>query len=75
MGVSYTIVALIDPWIPALVLTGIKGHNVFIDHNGDAEGNFTLLAMKEHNGTLLLSPVGSFTQSSEPADTLVSNKV
>ncbi|XP_064634710.1 guanylate cyclase 32E-like isoform X2 [Lineus longissimus] len=53
----------------------IKGHSVFIDQNGDAEGNFTLLAMKEDaNGTLALNPVGSFrnrrSQSSETADSL-----
>ncbi|XP_017785068.1 PREDICTED: guanylate cyclase 32E [Nicrophorus vespilloides] len=43
----------------------IQGHDVFIDANGDAEGNFTVVALlddQEMNGTLRMSmqPVGYF---------------
>ncbi|KAJ8956736.1 hypothetical protein NQ318_014092, partial [Aromia moschata] len=47
----------------------IQGYDVFIDGNGDAEGNFTVVALlddKEMNGTLRMSmqPVGYFQYQS-----------
>ncbi|CAG9824702.1 unnamed protein product [Phaedon cochleariae] len=47
----------------------IQGYDVFIDGNGDAEGNFTVVALlddKEMNGTLRMSmqPVGYFQYNS-----------
>ncbi|XP_074039726.1 guanylyl cyclase at 32E [Leptinotarsa decemlineata] len=47
----------------------IQGYDVFIDGNGDAEGNFTVVALlddKEMNGTLRMSmqPVGYFQYKS-----------
>ncbi|XP_050503369.1 guanylate cyclase 32E [Diabrotica virgifera virgifera] len=47
----------------------IQGYDVFIDDNGDAEGNFTVVALlddKEMNGTIRMSmqPVGYFQYKS-----------
>lgn len=39
------------------------GHDTKMDENGDAEGNFTLVALKNRNGELGLYPVGFFMRS------------
>lgn len=39
------------------------GHETKMDENGDAEGNFTLLALKSRNGEFGLYPVGFFMRS------------
>lgn len=39
------------------------GHETKMDENGDAEGNFTLVALKSKNGEFGLYPVGFFMRS------------
>lgn len=39
------------------------GHETKMDENGDAEGNFTLVALKNKNGEFGLHPVGFFMRS------------
>lgn len=36
------------------------GYMVYMDENGDAEGNYTLIARKEKNSTYGLYPIGIF---------------
>ena len=46
------------------VNTGIQGTTTFIDQNGDAEGNYTLLARVEiHDSKYSMQPVGHFQSS------------
>lgn len=40
------------------------GHETKMDENGDAEGNFTLISLKNRKGILGLYPVGLFSKSS-----------
>jgi hypothetical protein len=39
---------------------GIQGFDVHIDENGDAEGNYTVLAFALLNDTAAMLPVGQF---------------
>ncbi|XP_057666697.1 guanylate cyclase 32E [Diorhabda carinulata] len=53
----------------------IQGYDVFIDGNGDAEGNFTVVALlddKEMNGTIRMSmqPVGYFQYKPNGSNTM-----
>lgn len=56
-------------WSKGIFHTNCPRRQVFIDGNGDAEGNFTVVALlddKEMNGTLRMSmqPVGYFQYQS-----------
>jgi ABC-type branched-subunit amino acid transport system substrate-binding protein len=48
------------------------GHETKMDENGDAEGNFTLIALKTRQGGLGLYPVGLFSRSSSQLPVCVS---
>ncbi|XP_014675128.1 PREDICTED: guanylate cyclase 32E-like [Priapulus caudatus] len=66
-GYSITII------IAAMTGAGAMGYMVHMDHNGDAEGNYTLIARKSlPNGTEAygLMPVGNFQLNADNASTL-----
>lgn len=48
-----------------MVYSGVQGHEVYIDRYGDAEGNYSLLSLKNddvYHGTM--RPVGNFQMTS-----------
>lgn len=42
-----------------------QGFNVYIDENGNAEGNFSLIGIQNYNGTYKMEKIGFFVQANE----------
>lgn len=71
-ALNETLARGIDPYDGRKVFDFIKdrpypsalGHNSYIDGNGDAEGNYTLIARKQINGTYGIYPIGVFQMPS-----------
>lgn len=56
--------------------TSKQGFNVFIDENGNAEGNFSLIGIQLVNGTHRMEKIGTFVQNHDclPSFKLLDNK-
>lgn len=52
---------------------GIQGHEVYIDENGDAEANFTVLALRPDTGIYgyAMRPIGRFLRDTLDRHNLV----
>lgn len=49
------------------------GYMVYMDQNGDAEGNYTLISRKKHSNHYGLHPIGVFQMPLNSSDIPVSN--